>query len=68
MGKIELMTRDIEKSFKGLSRLAVVSVVMSLAFATVVGVAALVYAEKRGRRSMCWIRASLCCWLCRRML
>lgn len=47
MGKIELMTRDIEKSFKGLSRLAVVSVVMSLAFATVVGVAALVYAEKQ---------------------
>lgn len=47
MGKIELMTRDIEKSFKGLSRLAVVSVVMSLVFATVVGVAALVYAEKQ---------------------
>ena len=47
MGKIELMTRDIEKSFKGLSRLAVVSVVMSLAFATIVGVAALVYAEKQ---------------------
>lgn len=47
MGKIELMTRDIEKSFKGLSRLAVVSVVMSLAFATVVGVASLVYAEKQ---------------------
>lgn len=47
MGKIELMTRDIEKSFKGLSRLAVVSVVMSLAFATVLGVAALVYAEKQ---------------------
>ena len=47
MGKIELMTRDIEKSFKGLSRLAVVSVVISLAFATVVAVAALVYAEKQ---------------------
>ena len=47
MSKIELMARDIEKSFKGLSRLAVVSVVMSLVFATVVGVSALVYAEKQ---------------------
>ena len=47
MSKIELMARDIEKSFKGLSRLAVVSVVISLAFATVVAVAALVYAEKQ---------------------
>ena len=47
MGKIELMTRDIEKSFKDLSRLAVVSVAMSLVFATVVGVSALVYAEKQ---------------------
>ena len=42
-----MITRDIEKSFKGLSRFAVVSVVMSLAFATVVGVSALVYAEKQ---------------------
>ena len=47
MSKIELMARDIEKSFKGLSRLAVVSVAMSLVFATVVGVSALVYAEKQ---------------------
>ena len=47
MSKIELMARDIEKSFKGLSRLTVVSVAMSLVFATVVGVSALVYAEKQ---------------------
>ena len=47
MGKIELMTRDIEKSFKGLGKLALVSVVMSLVFATVVSVSALVYAERQ---------------------
>ena len=47
MGKIELMTRDIEKSFKGVGKLALVSVVMSLVFAAVVSVAALVYAERQ---------------------
>ena len=47
MGKIELMTRDIEKSFKGLGKLACVSVVMSLVFAAVVSVSALVYAERQ---------------------
>ena len=42
-----MLTKDIEKSFKGVSRLAVVSVVLSLVFSLVVGISALSYAEKQ---------------------
>ena len=42
-----MLTKDIEKSFKGVSRLAVVSVVMSLVFSLVVGISALNYAERQ---------------------
>lgn len=47
MNKIIKLTNDIENSFKGLSRLAVVSVVMSLVFSLVIGVSALRYAERQ---------------------
>ena len=42
-----MLTKDIEKSFKGVSRLAVVSVVLSLVFSLVVGISALSYAERQ---------------------
>ena len=47
MSKILMLTKDIEKSFKGVSRLAVVSVVLSLVFSLVVGISALSYAERQ---------------------
>ena len=42
-----MLTKDIEKSFKGVSRLAVVSVVLSLVFSLVVCISALSYAERQ---------------------
>lgn len=42
-----MLTKDIEKSFKGVSRLAVVSVALSLVFSLVVGISALSYAERQ---------------------
>ena len=42
-----MLTKDIEKSFKGVSSLAVVSVVLSLVFSLVVAISALSYAERQ---------------------
>lgn len=47
MSKIQLLTKDIEKSFKGLSRLTLLCVSLSFAFSLVVGLSALNYAEKQ---------------------
>ena len=47
MSKIQLLTKDIEKSFKGLNRLALLCVSLSFAFSLVVGLSALNYAEKQ---------------------
>ena len=50
MNKIQLLTQDIEKSFKKLSSLTLVSVAGSLLFALVVGVYALTFAEKQRQK------------------
>ena len=50
MNKIQLLTQDIEKSFKKLSSLTLVSVAGSLLFALVVGVYALMFAEKQRQK------------------
>ena len=47
MNKIQLLTKDIEKSFKGLNRLTFVCVCLSFIFSLVVGLAALNYAERQ---------------------
>lgn len=47
MNKIQLLTKDIEKSFKGLNRLTLVCVCLSFIFSLVVGLAALNYAERQ---------------------
>ena len=47
MSKIQLMTKVIEKSFKGLNRLTLLCVSLSFAFSLVVGLSALNYAEKQ---------------------
>ena len=47
MNKIQLLTKDIEKSFKGLNRLTLVCVCLSFIFSLVVGLAALSYAERQ---------------------
>lgn len=50
MNKIQLLTKDIEKSFKKLNSLTLVSVAGSLIFALVVGVCSLNYAEKQRQK------------------
>ncbi len=47
MNKIQLLTKDIEKSFKRLNRLTLVCVCLSFIFSLVVGLAALNYAERQ---------------------
>ena len=47
MNKIQLLTKDIEQSFKGLNRLTLVCVCLSFIFSLVVGLAALNYAERQ---------------------
>lgn len=47
MNKIQLLTKDIEKSFKELNRLTLVCVCLSFIFSLVVGLAALNYAERQ---------------------
>lgn len=47
MSKIQLLTKDIEKSFKGLSRLTFLCVGLSFIFSLTVGLAALNYAERQ---------------------
>lgn len=47
MNKIQLLTKDIEKSFKGLNRLTFLCVGLSFIFSLIVGLAALNYAEKQ---------------------
>lgn len=47
MNKIQLLTKDIEKSFKGLNRLTLVCVCLSFIFSLIVGLAALNYAERQ---------------------
>lgn len=47
MNKIQLLTKDIEKSFKGLNMLTLVCVCLSFIFSLVVGLAALNYAERQ---------------------
>lgn len=62
-----MLTKDIEKSFKGVSRLAVVSVVLSLVFSLVVGISALSYAERQREKIYVLDQGSRFCWLCRLM-
>lgn len=47
MNKIQLLTKDIEKSFKGLNRLTFLCVGLSFIFSLTVGLAALNYAERQ---------------------
>lgn len=47
MSKIQLLTKDIEKSFKGLNRLTFLCVGLSFIFSLTVGLAALNYAERQ---------------------
>ncbi len=47
MNKIQLLTKDIEKSFKGLNRLTFLCVGLSFVFSLTVGLAALNYAERQ---------------------
>ena len=50
MNKILSMTKDIEKSFKRVSSLSIVTVAGSLLFALIVGVSAFTYAEKQRQK------------------
>ena len=47
MNRIQLLTKDIEKSFKGLNRLTFLCVGLSFIFSLTVGLAALNYAERQ---------------------
>ncbi len=50
MNKIQLLTKDIEKSFKNVKALAMVAVVLSFVFAIIVGVTAISYAEEQRQK------------------
>ena len=50
MNKVQLLTQDIEKSFKKLSSLTLISVAGSLVFALVVGLYALSFADKQRQK------------------
>ena len=50
MNKVQLLTQDIEKSFKKLSSLTLVSVAGSLIFARIVGLYAISFADKQRQK------------------
>ena len=50
MNKVQLLTQDIEKSFKKLSSLTLVSVAGSLVFALIVGLYAISFADKQRQK------------------
>ena len=50
MNKVQLLTQDIEKSFKKLSSLTLVSVAGSLIFALIVGLYAISFADKQRQK------------------